>query len=84
MVFATTEAEDASGHLTRRKMHIVSNSQLTKSCLSLGINRYIIFDTFTSKKWKPRIFRDSVGTDKTSESSQSLSTKTLADVGKFR
>lgn len=84
------------GYLTKKKDHAVSNSRLAKEAHSKGLYRWIIRDRFLAQKWIPRYIMDpqndndimdiessniSVEAGETSNDSQQLSTKMLADVG---
>ncbi|KAL8928886.1 MAG: hypothetical protein Q9208_001664 [Pyrenodesmia sp. 3 TL-2023] len=66
------------GHLTRAKDHIVSNASLAKAALAVGLDSFIVTETFTGAKWKPLYTTDQIIAS-TGQRRQ-LSTKTLADV----
>jgi endoribonuclease Dicer len=42
------------GYLARRKDHAVNNNQLAKEAIRLGLEKWIIRDTFVPRKWRPR------------------------------
>ncbi|KAI4146772.1 MAG: hypothetical protein L6R39_003331, partial [Caloplaca ligustica] len=66
------------GLLSRAKDHIVSNASLAKAALAVGLDSYILTESFTGAKWRPLYVSDQMNSP-TGQPRQ-LSTKTLADV----
>ena len=66
------------GYLTQAKHRIIANSRLARAAVETGIDRYIVTDPFTAKKWRPPYISD----DRTPSSNErrTMSTKVLADV----
>ncbi|KZP10713.1 P-loop containing nucleoside triphosphate hydrolase protein [Athelia psychrophila] len=79
------------GYLSKKKDHSVSNSRLAKDAHRKGLYRWIIRDRFLAQKWRPNYLscildRNDRGlseAEKKKSGIQQLSTKMLADVGKF-
>ncbi|KAB2572547.1 Dicer-like protein 2 [Lasiodiplodia theobromae] len=68
-------------YLTERKDRIVSNGALAKASRRTGLDKFIITKAFTGSKWRPRYVQDILATSQAAlQESQTLSTKTLADV----
>lgn len=66
------------GYLSRAKDQIVANSRLARAGVEAKLDRYIVSEPFTAKKWAPEFISDysqPVVTEK-----RMLSTKVLADV----
>lgn len=66
------------GHLSRAKDHIVSNASLAKAALAVGLDSFILTQSFTGTKWKPLYVTDQI--EAPTGQPRQLSTKTLADV----
>ncbi|KAL8908051.1 MAG: hypothetical protein Q9207_001030 [Kuettlingeria erythrocarpa] len=66
------------GHLSRAKDHIVSNASLARAALAVGLDSFILTESFTGTKWKPLHVSDQM--EAPTGQSRQLSTKTLADV----
>ena len=66
------------GVLSHQKDHIVSNSNLARANLAVGLDKYILTTSFTGQKWRPlyvsNLLSGKIG------AKRELSTKTLADV----
>lgn len=66
------------GYLSRAKDHIVSNGRLAMAAQETTLDKYILTEPFTGKKWKPP---SSARLQKSGTTRQrKMSTKTLADV----
>ena len=66
------------GFLSSYKDHIVSNKTLAVAAKEVGLDRYILTDSFTGAKWRPLCNADLAADQSVKE--RELSTKTLADV----
>jgi dsRNA-specific ribonuclease len=67
------------GYLTARRDQVISNSRLARAALHVGLDKFIITETFTGRKWRPLYVQDML--DKANrESKRGMSTKVLADV----
>ncbi|KAH6691800.1 hypothetical protein BKA61DRAFT_584810 [Leptodontidium sp. MPI-SDFR-AT-0119] len=66
------------GYLSRARDRIVANSRLARAAVEMGIDRYIVTNTFTAKKWRPACISDY--TRPGPDDSRTMSTKVLADV----
>lgn len=66
------------GHLARAKDHVVSNASLAKAALAIGLDNFIVTESFTGTKWKPLYATDQI--QASTGQRRQLSTKTLADV----
>ncbi len=66
------------GHLSRAKDHVVSNASLAKAALAVGLDSFILTESFTGTKWKPLYVADQM--EAPTGQPRQLSTKTLADV----
>lgn len=67
------------GYLTSAKGRIIGNKNLAQACLTLGLDKYILTQSFTGNKWQPYYLSDLLSTPPT-PAKRTLSTKTLADV----
>lgn len=73
------------GYLSYIKGNIVSNARLSRVAREMGLDRYIMTDQFSPRKWRPSYIKtveeDGHGTEADQETDQrSMSTKILADV----
>jgi dsRNA-specific ribonuclease len=67
------------GYLTARRDQIISNSRLARAALQVGLDKFIITETFTGRKWRSLYIQDML--DKAGRASKrDMSTKVLADV----
>ena len=66
------------GVLSHQKDHIVSNSNLARANLAIGLDKYILTKSFTGTKWRPIYVSDLLSGQNAAK--RELSTKTLADV----
>jgi hypothetical protein len=66
------------GYLSRARDRIVANSRLARAAVETGIDRYIITNTFTAKKWRPPCISDYARP--CPDNRRTISTKVLADV----
>ena len=66
------------GILSHQKDHIVSNANLARATLNIGLDRYILTKPFTGHKWRP-LYSSNFLTEQ-SPAKRQLSTKTLADI----
>lgn len=66
------------GYLTHAKDHLVSNGRLALAATAVGLDKYILTESFTGKKWKPLLNSDIEKAERPLQ--RELSTKTLADV----
>ncbi|KAI0506601.1 dicer-like protein 2 [Xylaria bambusicola] len=67
------------GYLSAMKDRIVSNSRLCRASTDNGLDKFILTNKFTGKKWRPLYIKDFQSNDE-SPTRRDLSTKTLADV----
>lgn len=67
-------------YLTRMKGRLVSNENLAKAALDLGLDRYIITKAFTGQKWRPIYVDDCITASDETTSTRQMSKKVLADV----
>jgi dsRNA-specific ribonuclease len=72
------------GYLSYIKGNIVSNARLCRAAREMGLDRYIMTDQFSPRKWRPpyiEAVKDEQDTEAEQETGQrSMSTKILADV----
>lgn len=67
------------GYLTAKRDQVISNSRLARAALQVGLDKFIITETFTGRKWRPLYVQDLL--DKSNVvSKRDISTKVLADV----
>jgi dsRNA-specific ribonuclease len=67
------------GYLTAKRDQVISNSRLARAALQVGLDKFIITETFTGRKWRPLYVQDML--DKANGASKrDMSTKVLADV----
>ncbi|KAL8749859.1 MAG: hypothetical protein Q9184_006637, partial [Pyrenodesmia sp. 2 TL-2023] len=78
LTLASEHLQWPEGHLTRAKDHIVSNASLAKAALAVGLDSFIVTESFTGTKWKP--LRATNQIEASTGQQRQLSTKTLADV----
>ncbi|KAI0806386.1 RNase3 domain-containing protein [Xylaria sp. FL0064] len=69
----------SEGFLSAMKDRIVSNSRLCRVSVEKGLDRFILTDSFTGRKWRPLYIKDLLSAKQTHPTRQ-MSTKTLADV----
>ncbi|KAK5629446.1 hypothetical protein RRF57_005161 [Xylaria bambusicola] len=67
------------GYLSALKDRIVSNSRLCRASVDNGLDKFILIDKFTGKKWRPLYIKDFQSNNE-SPARREMSTKTLADV----
>jgi dsRNA-specific ribonuclease len=41
------------GYLTARRDQVISNSRLARAALQVGLDKFIIIETFTGRNWRP-------------------------------
>jgi dsRNA-specific ribonuclease len=66
------------GYLSAKKDRLVANSRLSRACIELGLDKYIITKKFTGAKWRPLYTEDYMSPQP--EAKRTLSSKVLADV----
>jgi dsRNA-specific ribonuclease len=67
------------GYLTAKRDQVISNSRLARAALQVRLDKFIITETFTGRKWRPLYVQDLL--DKANGASKrDMSTKVLADV----
>ena len=66
------------GYLSKKKDHIVSNSNLAKVAQQTGLDKYILTKPFTGHKWRPMYNHEIL--EAQHSRNRELSTKVLADV----
>lgn len=62
------------------KDSLVSNARLSRACKETGLAKYILYDRFTGKKWRPLYLADYPEESDQPLRERPLSTKMLADV----
>ena len=67
-----------TGVLSHQKDHIVSNANLARATLAIGLDKYILAKPFTGHKWRPIYVSDLLSEQ--APAKRQLSTKTLADI----
>lgn len=78
LTLLTTHLNWHEGVLSHQKDHIVSNSNLARANLAIGLDKYILTKSFTGQKWRPLYVSNLLSGQ--SAAKRQLSTKTLADV----
>ncbi|KAK4098271.1 P-loop containing nucleoside triphosphate hydrolase protein [Parathielavia hyrcaniae] len=68
------------GCLSPLKDKIVANSRLFRAAVEFGLDRYIIYKSFTLQKWRPTYVESLLENPPSAAGTRRLSTKTLADV----
>ncbi|KAI1825369.1 RNase3 domain-containing protein [Xylaria intraflava] len=68
------------GYLSSKKDRIVANSRLCRASVEKGLDRFILTQAFTGKKWRPFYRKNFCSSEETPLAKRELSTKTLADV----
>ncbi|KAI1293352.1 RNase3 domain-containing protein [Xylaria venustula] len=68
------------GVLSAMKDRIVSNSRLCRASVEKGLDKFILTNSFTGKKWRPLYVHNFLSADQTQPTKRQMSTKTLADV----
>lgn len=66
------------GYLSMGKSIISSNNFLTKEALKIGLDRYVLTEPFTGKKWRPPTIDELL--EKEEGSGREISSKIVADV----
>ncbi|KAI9715190.1 MAG: hypothetical protein M1828_001016 [Chrysothrix sp. TS-e1954] len=66
--------------LSRTKERTVSNQNLTKAALKIGLDRFIVTQVFTGAKWRPQYIEETLQRAEEDPGRRSMSTKMLADV----
>ncbi|KAK3371219.1 hypothetical protein B0T24DRAFT_628118 [Lasiosphaeria ovina] len=67
-------------YLSLLKDKIVSNSRLFRAATQFGLDKYIIFKSFTHQKWRPTYVEDLLEQPPSITGTRQLSAKTVADV----
>lgn len=67
------------GYLTAKRDQVISNSRLARAALQAGLDKFIIMEIFTGRKWRPIYVQDLLE-NANIESKRKMSTKILADV----
>ena len=78
LTLLTTHLNWHEGVLSHQKDHIVSNSNLARATLAIGLDKYILTKPFTGQKWRPLYVSNLLSGQ--CGAKRKLSTKTLADV----
>ncbi|KKZ62243.1 hypothetical protein EMCG_00410 [[Emmonsia] crescens] len=68
------------GLLSKAKDKVVSNKRLSYAAVQLGLDKFILVDTFTGAKWRPGYNKVHIEREKQGIPQREMSTKTLADV----
>jgi dsRNA-specific ribonuclease len=66
------------GYLSAKKDRLVANSRLSRACIELGLEKYIITKKFTGARWRPLYTEDFLHPQPATK--RTLSSKVLADV----
>ncbi|TVY20766.1 Dicer-like protein 2 [Lachnellula arida] len=67
------------GYLSAKKDRLVANSRLSRGCLELGLDKFIITQQFKGLKWRPLYDEDLLATAN-QDGEREMSSKVLADV----
>lgn len=73
-----TKSKWHEGYLSAAKDCIVSNSRLARAALNEGLDKYIITEPFSPRKWRPKLVHELIKHGQ--GSARKISTKVLADV----
>ncbi|RKF60718.1 Dicer-like protein 2 [Erysiphe neolycopersici] len=66
------------GQLSKRKDHLVANSRLARAAIDLGLDKFIVTDSFTGLKWHPTYVESILGIEENEK--RDISSKVLADI----
>ncbi|KAM0325326.1 hypothetical protein ACHAQA_007311 [Verticillium albo-atrum] len=68
------------GYLSRQKDGLVSNSRLHRATLDSGLDKFILTESFTGRKWRPMYVDDLLEKGPIDSGPRFMSSKTLADI----
>lgn len=79
--FFLTDLDHPEGYLSYHRDQRVSNFRLYRACTRLGLDRFIITQRFTGRKWRPTFVEELLQTGYVPDNGKrKMSIKTLADV----
>lgn len=67
------------GMLTDKKGRLVSNGSLARAALNAGLDRFILYNSFTGAKWRPK-YMSQMAADTSIPAKQEKSSKLIADI----
>lgn len=78
---ASLHPEWPEGYLSYFKDSLISNARLSRATIETGLAKYILYDRFTAKQWRPLYLDDNLAEEAEElRRERPLSTKVLADV----